>query len=44
VRVETQVTAADGADGKPIPLVVPVTLQKGGTYEIVIRLHLEDND
>ncbi len=44
VRVETQATAPASTDGKPIPLVVPVTLTKGGTYEIVIRLHIEAND
>jgi signal recognition particle receptor subunit beta len=33
--------AAAGA-GQPTPVVVPVKLQKGGTYEIIIRLEVED--
>ena len=36
--------ARDSADGSPTPLVVPIQLQKGGTYEIVIRLHIEGDD
>jgi signal recognition particle receptor subunit beta len=30
-------------NGRPVPVVIPVKLQKGGTYEIVIRLEVEDD-
>jgi hypothetical protein len=30
-------------NGRPAQVVVPVKLQKGGTYEIVIRLEVEDD-
>ena len=39
--VEARVKAS--SDGGPTPLVVPIRLQKGGTYEIVIRLTVEDH-
>jgi hypothetical protein len=37
-------TQAGSSNGQPIPLVVPVHLTKGGTYEIVLRITLDTND
>jgi signal recognition particle receptor subunit beta len=37
------VNVAASSNGQAVPLVVPVKLQKGGTYEIVIRLQVEDD-
>ncbi len=46
VRVEAtaSVKAVPNAAGGPTPLVVPVKLGKGGTYEIVIRLQIDADD
>ena len=44
-RVEAPVPApAASSNAQPIPLIVPVHLTKGGTYEIVLRITLDTND
>jgi signal recognition particle receptor subunit beta len=40
-RVEAVASVASGNGDAPQKVVVPVTLAKGGTYEIVIRLQIE---
>jgi hypothetical protein len=43
--IEASVQApAASSNGQPIPLVVPVHLTKGGTYEIVLRITLDARD
>ena len=42
VRSEAGAPSAPATGDTPIKLVVPVNLPKGGTYEIIIRLHVEE--
>lgn len=44
VQTAPVIVDTGGSSAKPTPVVVPVKLAKGGTYEIVIRLHIEADD
>ena len=44
-QVEATVQVGEASsNSQPIPLVVPVKLTKGGTYEIILRITLDTND
>lgn len=40
-RIEAVASAAPATGDTPMKLVVPVHIPKGGTYEIIIRLHID---